>query len=265
MKETQLKAAEDSAKAWKSMADTVSGALSSQISGVINGTTTMKQAFSNMAKSMMEDAAKFALKWVTEHAFAVASNMAANNTLTAATLAGDAAKTASADRERRGRDRLAGRQRHRLDRHRCRQDVRRGVRLPCAAARSVRRRTRRRGGGDRSFRRRGVRHRRVGIAARHDRRRPSGRDDHPLRGGVADEFRGFLGGAGFGHPTAGASVQQPGSARGQRQPRGPLPRQRQRQRKASTSSSRATTKRSSARSTARCRHGSALGLRSFTP
>ena len=74
----------------------VSSALSSQISGAINGTTTMKQAFSNMAKSMMEDAAKFALKWITEHAFAVASNMAANNTLTAATLAGDAAKTASA-------------------------------------------------------------------------------------------------------------------------------------------------------------------------
>ena len=33
----------------------------------------------------------------------------------------------------------------------------------------------------------------------------------PSRGGVADEFRGFLGGAGFGHPTAGASVQQPGA------------------------------------------------------
>ena len=51
VKETQIKAAEDAQKAWKSMADTVAGALNSQISGIINGTTTMKQAFSNMAKS----------------------------------------------------------------------------------------------------------------------------------------------------------------------------------------------------------------------
>jgi hypothetical protein len=95
IKESQLKAAEDSAKAWKSMADTISNSLSSQVSGVLNGTTTMKQAFSNMAKSMMEDAAKMAIKWVTEHAFAVTSNMAANSALTASTLAGDAAVTAS--------------------------------------------------------------------------------------------------------------------------------------------------------------------------
>jgi hypothetical protein len=95
VKETQLKAAEDAQKAWQKMADTISGALSSQVSGIMNGTTTMKQAFSNMAKSMAEDAVKFALKWVTEHAFAVTQNMASSAALNASQIAGNTAVAAS--------------------------------------------------------------------------------------------------------------------------------------------------------------------------
>ena len=95
VKETQIKAAEDAQKAWKSMADTVAGALNSQVSGLLSGTTTMKQAFSNMAKSMTEDAIKFAVKWVTEHAFAATANIAQNSAVTASSVAGDAAMTAS--------------------------------------------------------------------------------------------------------------------------------------------------------------------------
>ena len=95
VKETQLKAAEDAQKAWQKMADTIAGAMNSQVSGIMNGTTTMKQAFSNMAKSMAEDAVKFAIKWVTEHAFAVASNTAASAALNASQIAGNTAVAAS--------------------------------------------------------------------------------------------------------------------------------------------------------------------------
>ena len=95
MKETQLKAAEDSAKAWQSMADKVAGVLYSQVSGVINGTTTVKQAFSNMAKSMIEDAAKYAVKWAVEHAFAATQVMAQNTAVTTSALAGQAAQDAA--------------------------------------------------------------------------------------------------------------------------------------------------------------------------
>ena len=65
------------------------------------------------------------------------------------------------DRERRGRDRVSGRQRHRLDRHRRGENLRRRVRLPRALARPVRGWPCGGRGGDRSFRRRGVRHRRM--------------------------------------------------------------------------------------------------------
>jgi phage-related protein len=95
VKETQLKAAEDSAKAWQSMADKIAGVLNSQVDGIISGTTTMKQAFSNMAKSIIEDVVKYAIKWAVEHAFAATSVMAMNQTVTASTLAGNAAIAAS--------------------------------------------------------------------------------------------------------------------------------------------------------------------------
>ena len=95
MKETQLKAAEDASKAWQSMADKVAGALSSQVNGIIEGTTTVKQAFSNMAKSIMEDVAKYAIKWAVEHAFAATQVMAQNTAVTTSALAGEAAQAAA--------------------------------------------------------------------------------------------------------------------------------------------------------------------------
>ena len=99
VKETQLKAAEDSSKAWQGMADKISSTLSSQVDGIINGTTTVKQAFSNMAKGIIEDVIKYAIKWAVEHAFASSQVMAQNAAVTASTIASqtaqDAAKTAS--------------------------------------------------------------------------------------------------------------------------------------------------------------------------
>ena len=95
IKETQLKAAEDSAKAWKSMADQIAGAINSQIDGILEGTTSVKQAFSNMTKSMIEDAVKFAVKWAAEHAAAALANMAVSNATNAAQIAGNTAVAAS--------------------------------------------------------------------------------------------------------------------------------------------------------------------------
>ena len=211
VKETQLKAAEDSAKAWKSMADAVSNSLSSQLSGVINGTTTMKQAFSNMAKSMMEDAAKMAIKWVTEHAFASAANIAQNSAVTASSLAGDAAQTAS--KTASGAAGIAS------------QAANAGASIAIDGAKTF-------GGvfgflapllgpfaagpaagaeatvlaAGSAFDTGAWSLPRDMIAAVHQ-----GEMIIPSRGGIADEFRGFLGGAGFGRPTAGGSVQQPGT------------------------------------------------------
>jgi hypothetical protein len=55
------------------MADKVASTLNSQVSSVLNGTETVKKAFSNMAKGIIEDVVKYAIKWAVEHAFAAAA------------------------------------------------------------------------------------------------------------------------------------------------------------------------------------------------
>ena len=206
VKEAQLKAAADSEKAWKSMADTVAGALNSQVSGIMNGTTTMRQAFSNMAKSMMEDAAKFAIKWVTEHAFAAAANITQNNAVTASALAGDAAQAAS--KTASGAAGIASQAANAtasiaID----------GAKTfggvfgflapllgPFAAGPAAGAQATVLAAGA-AFDTGAWELPKDMIAAVHQ-----GEMIIPSRGGVADEFRAFLGGAGFGRPTAGASV-----------------------------------------------------------
>jgi hypothetical protein len=49
-----------------------------------------------MAKGIIEDVVKYAIKSAVEHAFAATQVMAMNNTVVASTLAGDATKAASA-------------------------------------------------------------------------------------------------------------------------------------------------------------------------
>jgi hypothetical protein len=87
----QDKAAEASAQAWKSAADQVAGAFNSQVSGLLRGTTTVAQAFKNMAASIIEDIIKFCVKWVAEQAAAVAMNVTGFGTVAAAQTAGVAA------------------------------------------------------------------------------------------------------------------------------------------------------------------------------
>ena len=51
------------------------------MSSVLNGTETVKKAFSNMAKGIIEDVVKYAIKWAVEHAFAATQVMAMNTTV----------------------------------------------------------------------------------------------------------------------------------------------------------------------------------------
>jgi hypothetical protein len=92
----QDKAAEQSAAAWKSAADQIAGAMNSQVDGLLKGTTTVQQAFKNMAASMIEDVIKFCVKWVAEHAAAVAANIVGLGAQTAATATATAASAAAA-------------------------------------------------------------------------------------------------------------------------------------------------------------------------
>jgi hypothetical protein len=92
----QDKAAEQSAAAWKSAADQIAGAMNSQVDGLLKGTTTVQQAFKNMAASMIEDVIKFCVKWVAEQAAAVAANIVGLGTQTAATATATAASAAAA-------------------------------------------------------------------------------------------------------------------------------------------------------------------------
>lgn len=71
----EAKAAEQSAQAWKSAADQFAGIINSQISGVLRGTTSVAQAFKNMAASALEDIIKLCVTWVAEQAAAVAANV----------------------------------------------------------------------------------------------------------------------------------------------------------------------------------------------
>ena len=160
---------------------------------------------------MAEDAAKFALKWVTEHAFAATANIAQNSAVTASALAGDAAQTASktasgaagiASQAANATSSIA------ID----------GAKTfggvfgflapllgPFAAGPAAGAEATVLAAGS-AFDTGAWSLPRDMIAAVHQ-----GEMIIPSRGGIADEFRGFLGGAGFGRPTAGASVQQPGT------------------------------------------------------
>jgi hypothetical protein len=86
----ESKAAEETAEAWKSAADKIADVMDSQVDALLKGTETIKQAFKNMAASMIEDVIKFAIKWVAEHAAAVAANMLGFQTQVVAHTAGDA-------------------------------------------------------------------------------------------------------------------------------------------------------------------------------
>jgi len=100
--DAQAKAAEESAKSWKSGADTISGLMNSQVDGILKGTTSVSQAFKNMAASAIEDIIKFCVKWLAEHIATEASVVAAHASGVVATkavdstsISGDAARAAA--------------------------------------------------------------------------------------------------------------------------------------------------------------------------
>ena len=102
MAQAETKAAEDSARQYKALADQAAGLINSQVDGVLKGTTTIGQAFKNMAASAIEDIIKFLVKWVAEQAATVAANTAAigagaaaQKAINASTISGDASRAAA--------------------------------------------------------------------------------------------------------------------------------------------------------------------------
>jgi len=101
-RDDENKAAEASAAAWKSGADTIAGVMNSQVDGILKGTTSVSQAFKNMAASAIEDIIKFCVKWLAEHIATEASVVAAHASGVVATkavdstaISGDAARAAA--------------------------------------------------------------------------------------------------------------------------------------------------------------------------
>jgi hypothetical protein len=74
----QAKAAEEAAAAWKSFANQTAGIINSQVDGVLKGTTSIRQAFKNMAVSAIEDMIKWAIKTMAENAAVVTAHLAGN-------------------------------------------------------------------------------------------------------------------------------------------------------------------------------------------
>lgn len=95
IQEAQEKAAEASAKSWKSFADATAGAINGQVNGILKGTTSISQAFKNMAASAIEDIIKFCVKWLAEQAATQAGILASQTAGVAAKKAIDTTSKSS--------------------------------------------------------------------------------------------------------------------------------------------------------------------------
>ena len=91
VRDAEAKAAEQSAQQWKSEADQVAQAMNSQVDGLLRGTTTISQAFKNMAASMIEDAIKWSIKAIAEQGAVVAAHVTGATTIAAADQSANAA------------------------------------------------------------------------------------------------------------------------------------------------------------------------------
>jgi GH24 family phage-related lysozyme (muramidase) len=89
-KQLQLDAAAANAKAWASAADKVSGIIDGQVAGVLRGTTSIRQAFANMAESAIEDIVKLAIHWAAQQIAMTAATLTATAAQTSAHAAGAA-------------------------------------------------------------------------------------------------------------------------------------------------------------------------------
>jgi hypothetical protein len=86
--QAEIKTAEAVAQEWQKVADKISGAINSQVRGLLNGTTTFAQAFKNimadLLTSFIEDINKMIIRWLFKEA-----------TQTTASVEGAAARTAA--------------------------------------------------------------------------------------------------------------------------------------------------------------------------
>lgn len=79
--EANAKAAEATVAAWKSVGDGIAGILNSQVNGLLRGTTSIAQAFTNMAASIVEDLIKVTIKILAEAAALEALSLATGGAL----------------------------------------------------------------------------------------------------------------------------------------------------------------------------------------
>ena len=87
IQQAQEKAAEASLKAWDSATKEINAAFESQISGLLHGTTSWRQALQNVLATLTEDIVKFFANWALKAVENAALQIAANNQLTSGIVA----------------------------------------------------------------------------------------------------------------------------------------------------------------------------------
>lgn len=92
----QRKGADKSQQAWDSATKEINSAFDSQVDGLLRGTTSWSQSVKNVLASLTEDVIKFFISWALQAAENEVKQIALNNTVVAAHVAG-AATMAAAD------------------------------------------------------------------------------------------------------------------------------------------------------------------------
>lgn len=92
-------AAQQESKVWKSVADTMASAFSSQLQKILSGHETLMQgierATGTMILKLLEDQVKLTAEWLLQNAIKLASHIATETGMTSATTAGAAARAAA--------------------------------------------------------------------------------------------------------------------------------------------------------------------------
>ena len=97
--QAEIKTAEAVAQEWQKVADKISGAVNSQVRGLLNGTTSFAQAFKNimadLVTSFIEDINKMIVRWLIKEAIQTTASVEGAAARTAAEEAGTATSLAT--------------------------------------------------------------------------------------------------------------------------------------------------------------------------
>ena len=97
--QAEIRTAEAVAQQWQNVADKISGAINSQIRGLLNGTTSFAQAFKNiladLVTSFIEEINKMVVRWLVKEATQTSATVEGVSARSAAEAAGNATSLAS--------------------------------------------------------------------------------------------------------------------------------------------------------------------------